>query len=290
MIKILKKSDFFDTDSFPVAIARREPQPRFPRHKHQFSELVIVTAGTGLHVIRREEYPVTAGDVFVISDNSPHEYKNMKDLGLINILYDVEALGMSRWDVRSLAGYHAMFKLEPQYRRKHKFESRLRLSVEDLSFAMELVDHLDRELGDRTPGFRLIATSTFMHIVGFLSRCYGLSSVPASRSLLRIGEAITYMEEHYTDHINIDNLAGIAHMSRRNFSRIFRTAMGTSAINHLLHLRVTRAKEILGREGVTITEAAFKSGFQDSNYFSRQFKLINGLSPRAYQATAKIRV
>ncbi len=285
MVETLRKTDFFDPNGPPITVARREPQPRFPRHKHQFSELVVVTGGSGLHVIRDEEYPVSAGDVFAITDTSPHEYRRMGHLALVNILYDPIDLGMSKWDVRALPGYHALFRLEPKYRRRHRFESRLRLSTEDLAIVSTLVDRLDKELRDRQPGFRLMAISLFMQVAAFLSRCYSLSRTTPSRSLLRIGEAISYLEDHYSKDIDLDRLADIAHMSRRNFSRTFREAMGRSAIDHLLHLRIARATELLQHRDLTVTEVAFQVGFHDSSYFARQYRKIVGRSPRQSRVT-----
>ena len=283
MVDILNKEDYFD--GFPIVVARREPQPPFPLHRHNFSELVIVTGGSGLHVIKDEEYPIAAGDTSVITDNSPHEYRNMKGLALINILYDARALGMARRDVRALPGYHALFRLEPHYRTQHRFESRLRLNMEDLASLQYLIDRLEKELAAREPGFRLLATALFMEMITFLSRCYGRAHGSTSRKLLRLGEAISYIEEHYRKDIDLDQLSAIAHMSRRTFTRTFRDAMGMSAVDHLIHLRIARAYDLLRSNDIMVTEAAFDVGFSDSNYFTRQFKRIIGQSPSEFRRT-----
>lgn len=283
MIKNLKKESFFSPETSAIVVARREPQPQFPRHRHQFSELVIVTAGTGLHAIRKEEYSVGAGDVFVISDNSPHEYKDMKDLALINILYDANELGMKKWDVRTLPGYHAMFTFEPTYRRKHKFESRLRLSIDELAHVKSTVESLENELNGRRPGYRLMARSIFAQLICHLSRCYGQSSQDSSRALLRIGKAISHIEDNISVDLDLDSLSAIAHMSRRNFTRAFRNAIGHSPIEYLIRLRISRAMELLTHSEINITETAFQTGFLDSNYFSRQFRKVAGISPSEYK-------
>lgn len=284
MTEFLRNRDIFHDDGFPIVIARREPQPPFPLHRHQFSELVIVTGGTGIHAIRKEEYPITTGDVFVINDDSPHEYRDMDALALVNILFQPEQLFMSQWDTRALPGYHVLFKLEPTYRKRHKFESRLRLTVDDLAKVKNLVDCLDQELQIRNPGFRLTATSIFMQLVAYLSRSYGQSREQSSRDLLRIGSAISFIEYNFNEKIDLDNLAKTAHMSRRNFSRVFREAMGHSAINYLVRLRISRAMDIMRQKpDASITEIACETGFEDSNYFTRQFKYITGFTPSSFR-------
>lgn len=288
MVNNLTKDTFFDRDGAAIVVARREPQPFFPRHRHQFSELVIVTSGTGTHSIRNEEYPVSTGDIFVITDNSAHEYTNMKELGLINILYDADDLDMGSWNVRMLPGYHALFTLEPAYRRRHNFESRLRIDIDTLSKITDMVRQLEVELEHRRPGYRLMTAGLFMQIVCTLSRNYEQSSKPASLELLRIGEAISYMEENWRDAIPLETLANIADMSRRNFTRVFRSALGRSPNDYLIHLRITRAAALLRNTDVKVTEAAFRSGFDDSNYFARQFRKITGLSPTKYRKTRSV--
>ena len=144
------------------------------------------------------------------------------------------------------------------------------------------MDALADELKARAPGFQLMCRALFMQMVGFLARCYSHSVVPARRELVRIAEAIAFLENHYDKEIYVDKLAGIAHMSKRNFLRVFREAMGKSPMAYLLSLRVARAAELLREGRLNVTEAGFRVGFQDSNYFARQFRKIMGASPREF--------
>jgi len=283
MIRVLKKKDWFHADGFPIAVERRDPQEPFGLHGHEFSEIVFVTGGQGLHVTGKESWPLTAGDVFVISGKRPHDYQNLNQLRLINILFDPEKLRLDLKDLTSLAGYHALFTLEPAWRKRHQFESRLRLSAKDLAVVSGYVDELDKELKERTAGFSFLATATFMRIVGFLSRCYGQSKHPDSRALLRIAETITHLEVNLEKPVNLDELASIARMSKRSFLRAFQAATGESPIAYLIQLRVNRAAALLRQDDFTITEIAFRVGFSDSNYFTRQFRQTIGVAPREYR-------
>jgi AraC family L-rhamnose operon transcriptional activator RhaR/AraC family L-rhamnose operon regulatory protein RhaS len=283
MIRTLRKEDWFHPDGFPIVVARRDPQEPFGVHTHEFSEIVIITGGTGLHVTGRDSWLLSAGDVFVIGGSRPHDYQDMNGLRLINILFDPADLRMDLLDLPTLPGYHALLTLEPAWRRRHQFRSRLRLAPKDLGLVIGLVDRLEEELADRRPGFRFLATALFMELIGYLSRCYGRSKDPDSRALLRIAEAISYLETHFEDPIGLDELARIAHQSRRNFIRAFRAAMGSSPIAYLIQLRVNRASDLLRHSDQSITEIAFRVGFSESNYFTRQFHKILGVTPRTYR-------
>ena len=145
------------------------------------------------------------------------------------------------------------------------------------------MDTLDHELKTRTPGFAFAATASFMQIVADLSRCYSRSRNPDARAVLRIASAISHIEAHFDEPLDLDALAKLAHMSKRSFLRAFQSAVGSAPIAYLIKLRLSRAATLLRRSDEDITSAAFKAGFNDSNYFARQFRKAFGLSPREYR-------
>jgi AraC-like DNA-binding protein len=286
MIRKLKKQDWFHRDGFPIVVERRDPQEPFGLHSHEFSEIVIITGGKGLHITGEDSYELSAGDTFVIGGDRPHDYLNMDQLRLINVLLDVNELPMMLSDLPSLPGYHALFTLEPAWRKRHMFSSRLQLSPVQLVTAIGMVDQMEAELDKRGPGFGVMATTTLLQLATFLSRCYGQSRNPQSKSLLRIAEAISHIESNYTESITLDDLIEISGMSRRNFLRTFETTMGAPPIKYLIRLRVRRACQLLQQTNESVTSIALSVGFSDSNYFSRQFRLITGSSPREFRKQA----
>jgi AraC family L-rhamnose operon transcriptional activator RhaR/AraC family L-rhamnose operon regulatory protein RhaS len=283
MFCILKSVDWFHADGFPVAIERREPQGPFPPHKHEFSEIVIVTGGKGLHVVGRESWSLGAGDVFVIGGPRVHEYGALEKLKLINILFQPEKLGFASADLSQLAGYHALFALESGWRRRHLFKNRLRLPPADLGRLLDLVDQLDEELKNRAAGFGFMATALFMQIVGHLVRCYGHLRSDGPRNLPRVAEAISYLEANADKPMSLAQLSSVARMSKRSLIRAFHDATGVTPIAYWNQLRINRAAALLRSSSEPITEIAFRAGFNDSNYFTRQFRKLTGVSPRRYR-------
>jgi AraC-like DNA-binding protein/quercetin dioxygenase-like cupin family protein len=281
--RVLRIDEWFHPDGFPISIERREPQEAFEAHAHEFAELVIVTGGTGLHVTGQDSWELTAGDVFVIAGPHEHEYRDLKELRLVNLLYQPNQLKMRLLDLPSVAGYHALFTLEPARRPRQPTRGRLRLKGKELAQIIEMIDRLEAELNIREPGFGFMATAEFMQIIGHLARCYGRSPSPDNRALLQIGEALSHLEQNIQNEVNLEKLASIAHMSRRSFLRVFQRATGTSPLAWLINQRVHRACGMLRHGDKRITEIAFDVGFNDSNYFTRQFRKVIGLSPRQYR-------
>ena len=245
MVRTLKKEDWFHRDGFPLVVERRDPQEPFGLHAHEFSEIVLITGGRGLHITGRDSWQLTMGDVFVIGGSRPHDYENMDRLQLVNVLFDQDTLALPQMDLASLPGYHALFHLEPAWRRRHQFESRLRLSPADLRHAIDLVERLDDELQHRKSGFRFLAMAAYMQLVGFLSRCYDQSQNADSRALLRIARTITHLETNYALPIRLAELVAMSEMSRRSFLRDFESATGCTPIAYLIQIRINHAIKLL---------------------------------------------
>ena len=70
--------------------------------------------------------------------------------------------------------------------------------------------------------------------------------------------------------------------------RVFQSATGTAPLAWLIEQRVTRACAMLRHTDKRITEIAFEVGFNDSNYFTRQFRKATGFSPRDYRLRLRL--
>lgn len=281
---ILKGEDHFKHTEFPLIIAERDPQPEFGRHSHQFTELLVITGGRAIHVIDDNEYPVTAGDVFVISGKREHQFREMEHLALINIIYEPVELKMENWFIGELPGYRAIFQLEPEYRENHNFESRLKMKHDELEEALSIISSLKHELDRESEGFKAASISLFISLLVHLSRCYEKTLMPQSESLLRIARAINYLESHYTEEIDYEELGRIARMSLRNFQRVFKKTMGYSAREYVINMRLSQSRRFLRNTDLSITEIAYRCGFNDSNYYTRKFVERNGITPSSYRS------
>ena len=284
MSKRLKAAAVFSDNSFPLACLRIDDHKACAIHSHEFHEIVVILTGRGRHVTDREEYPIEAGDVFLLRDNMAHGYADTDRMTLVNILFDPKRLAMPMDYLRDLPGYHALFQVEPRLRAYNRFRNRLHLPEEELAEAAGIIARLQQELERKTPGYRFQACAHLMNLVAFVSRCYSLSDRHMDRPLLRMGEVLSFIEQHYFDPITVQQLTRIAHMSESSLMRTFRRVLNRSPIEHVIRARVLKAAERLGRGDVRVTEAAFECGFSDSNYFSRQFRQVMGVSPREYRA------
>jgi len=278
-----KSEHVFKDPAFPLTVMRLENHGNTAVHSHEFHELVVILEGRGRHIADGQEYQIDAGDVFLIRGDMKHGYADTDRMTLVNILFDPRRLRLPLSYLEDLPGYQALFRVEPGLRAHEGFRNRLRLSEEYLAEAAGMIFRLQQELKDCKPGYRFHACAYLMSLIGFLSRCFGHATEHAGRPMLRMGEVLSYIEQHYREQVTVKDLTRIAHMSESTLMRTFRRVLGRSPVAHVIRVRVLRAADLLQRGGVRATEAAFECGFNDSNYFSRQFRRVLGVSPREYR-------
>ena len=252
-------------------------------HQHDFCELAIVTQGQAMHHLEGHEFAVTAGDVFLLQGQQCHFFYERKNLDLINVMYDPAKIGLPEGELRKLPGYCALFMLEPSFRQKHKFASRLHLQRVGLGHVERLAEEMRLEYTDKLAGWEVLVRAKLLELMVYLSRTYLHTESIEAHALLRVGNVIGALESDYAKNWSLEELVDVAHMSRSNLMQIFHKATGQAPIEYLLRLRLQKATELLLNSELSITEIAFRVGFNDGNYFTRQFNRVYQQSPRTYR-------
>ncbi|MFZ2657831.1 MAG: helix-turn-helix domain-containing protein [Victivallales bacterium] len=256
----------------------------YPLHTHDYIEIVIVLAGRAEHCIKGKTYHVSSGDVYVLQGNQEHGFKNAtRDFRIMNVMYRPEIFNFPLEKLKTMPGYQALFILEPARRSGIEFRSLLRLDSAHLKEVVEKIQRLRHEMEMRPPGFDCVSRAYLLELIVFLSRIYPTSSENSTDGLLRFSEAVAWMEENYTKHSTVADLARRAAMSDRHFFRMFKKIFHASPLEHIIRLRIRKAVELMWSGRGNITETAFNCGFSDGNYFSKQFRRIMGVSPRQYR-------
>ncbi len=278
------KNSVFSGAAYPLRVMRCPSHaPSYVQHAHEFHELVVIVDGSGKHKVEDKLYPIGTGDVFVILGDMRHCYPEADNLSLINLLYDPQRLAFPLADVGGLPGYHALFELEPMLRRQGKFQNRLRLTVDQLAQTLRLIAEMEEELHSTNEGRYFLGIAHLMRLIGYLSRCYSQLDLGEVRPVQQISNLLGYMEKNYAKPLTVKDLMGIAHMSQTTLMRVFNQLMGRSPIEHLIQLRVDKARQLLRRTEMSVTEIAQSVGFCDGNYLARQFRRIVRVSPREYR-------
>ncbi|MEV4507240.1 helix-turn-helix transcriptional regulator [Streptomyces klenkii] len=102
--------------------------------------------------------------------------------------------------------------------------------------------------------------------------------------LVRLRRARDTMDRDYAEPLDVPALARSAHMSPGHFSRSFRAAFGETPYSYLMTRRIERAKALLRRGDLPVTDVCFAVGCTSLGSFSSRFTELVGESPSAYRA------
>jgi transcriptional regulator GlxA family with amidase domain len=102
--------------------------------------------------------------------------------------------------------------------------------------------------------------------------------------LVRLRRARDAMDRDYAEPLDVPALAREALMSTGHFARSFRAAFGETPYSYLMTRRIERAKALLRRGDLTVTEVCFAVGCTSLGSFSSRFTELVGETPSAYRA------
>lgn len=108
-------------------------------------------------------------------------------------------------------------------------------------------------------------------------------------TFLRLEKARDYLESHFLEDPNTDQLATEAAISRAHFIRLFGAFFGTSPKQRILELKMDRARELLEQTSMNIWEVAESAGFGNRCAFQRMFRQRLGITPGEYRTRHRYR-
>ena len=97
---------------------------------------------------------------------------------------------------------------------------------------------------------------------------------------------INYIRAHISENIKVDDLSDKACMSRTSFYRAFKREYSISPLDFILREKIKKAKHLLLDTKASVTDICYQLGFSDLNYFGRQFRKSEGISPSQYRGVS----
>ena len=97
-----------------------------------------------------------------------------------------------------------------------------------------------------------------------------------------LSAACEYVNSHYRENISIGDVAKKIGISSSYLSHLYKDGLNVTFTEYLSGTRIDAAKELLRETDMTVSQVAQSVGFDDTNYFTRTFKRIVGISPKQY--------
>ena len=253
--------DFMDTDFF-FDFADQADSKMAPLHYHNLFEIYYLTKGTCQYFIDDRIYTLEAGDVIVIPNDVIHK-----------VIYDQPAHS------------RILINFERSYIQK---------SLQPLLSTMTYIA--------RVPRLQKVLENIFQKIKGeyehpdaFSKECIKCYVAELLLTLARaqngktkisfesnnfVEQAISYVQQNYMNKLTLAEVARVCAVSMEHLSRTFKKKTGAGFSEYLTLYRLKCAEEMLFYyPDLSISEIAYKCGFNDGNYFSVVYKRWYGVSP-----------
>ncbi|MCM1191945.1 MAG: AraC family transcriptional regulator [Butyrivibrio sp.] len=99
----------------------------------------------------------------------------------------------------------------------------------------------------------------------------------------KFNAVMDYIDTHYMDNLNLDDIANSVGFSKYHFSRLFKEYTNYTFCAYICHRRIKIAEELLEQQDLSITEVALQAGFPSISTFNRLFKQAKGCNPSEYR-------
>lgn len=240
----------------------------FPSHFHDYYLFGLVETGERLLTCGGNDWPIGPGDLILFNPGESHSC-TQTDGGQL----DYRGVCIYPQTARKLTQELTGRAYLPAFRPKAvRGERALADGLKELhrAFTQEEEPLRKEEL--------LLVT-----FEGFLSRfCDGpVQELPACRR--EILTVCRYLEEHYAQPVQLEQLARLAGLSSSALVRAFVRERGITPYRYLETVRVNRARELL-EQGVPPAQAALQVGFADQSHLGRYFARLMGVTPGTYRA------
>ena len=97
-----------------------------------------------------------------------------------------------------------------------------------------------------------------------------------------INDAQRYLDAHFTENINIADVASRFFYTREHLSRLFRRYLNITITEYLAYRRISYSCQLM-KSDATLADICYQSGFNSLSTFIRTFKQVTGVTPSVYR-------
>lgn len=274
------QQNILDND-FPFKLFFTE-QIQFPPHWHEAIEIVYVMDGKLKVGINNNVYYLEKRDILIIGTCDVHYYMPQKYYSkAVIIQFEQNVYSSISGNINDIITTQKLFNSTKHIK-----------SIDDTEIhaQMELqITKLIEEYNQKLDGYKLALKARLYDLFTILLRklpiedCVQNDKEKQISKLKRLEKIYQYVEKNYGNDISLKEAANNVNLSEFHFSHFFKKTTGMSFKQFLSSFRIKKAEWLLINSNDSITEIAFKSGFNSVKTFNRVFKKFKGCSPTDYK-------
>lgn len=220
-----------------------------------------------------------------------HNYRVQNTAG--SLMLAPKGLEASVRAVRARPGVQWILELEPPPSQDllngKKFEPTPQLNLRDPQ-ALRLVQLLQTEVENGVPTGNLFGETIGNSLILYLAQHYSIAApdqdqIRGGLPGLRLKRVLEYIEVNLSIDIHLNDLAGTAGLSAFHFAKLFKQSTGVSPHQYILQRRLERAKELLRKPTMSLSEIGLASGFADQSHFTNVFRRFVGATPSKFRSS-----
>ncbi|MCY7350180.1 MAG: AraC family transcriptional regulator [Cytophagaceae bacterium] len=270
-------------DCFTI-FSRHKREFDFPLHHHEEFELNFIRHAKGVKRIVGDHTDVIDDiELVLVGTNLPHGWFNHRyhyQEGDEEVLEVTLQFHRDLFDEKLLSRNHLSF-----------IRTLLERSARGILFSRETAEGLEPRLIGLTRKHGFDSMLDLMSILHDLSTSRNMrslanasfSSEPFSYNSRRIQKAFDYLQNHFNQEITLLDVSKLVGMTEVSFSRFIRKRTGKTFTDSLNEIRLGHASRTLIDTTLTISEVAYRCGFNNLSYFNRLFKAKNGCTPKEFR-------
>ncbi|MCD8190921.1 MAG: AraC family transcriptional regulator [Clostridiales bacterium] len=253
-----------------------------PWHWHDELEVNVVLEGTITFAVGGEKYAIRPGEGLFVNSGVLHAARNTEDgpCRLHTFVFHPRLVG---GDTGSVFWQEY---LSPLLAARSMEGVALRPGVSWQREALERIWRADTAIREEPPGYPFLVregVSWLMYLLLAHQPAQPQPSEKAQRDAQRVKTMLQYIQNHYADSITVDQIARSASLSASECLRCFHATIGSTPIQYVKQLRVQQAAVLLTTTDQKVADIGAQCGFQETSYFSRAFRSMQGCTPSEYR-------
>ncbi|OPJ60126.1 AraC family transcriptional regulator [Clostridium oryzae] len=267
-----------DVDNFNPKILytfekRFEPSHKSKVHSHDFMSIIYIMSGNCTYMINNIPYKVKKGDILVLNPGVCHGKYTIDGSGI----HEFHA-GFENFKVNDLPNNNIINDNITPVIPYTNYDDDLLQCFNDIIL----------EQNKNESGSELILKTLGMKLLVILLRVIYQNNSIKEKGCINfetydrstIVNAITeFINTNYMHDLSLEIISQNMYLSPAYISKLFKEETGDSPINYLIKIRLSKAKDFLTYNRLTIKEAAHAVGYDDAYHFSKLFKKHYGYPP-----------